>query len=213
MPLDRRRSRTTGAADLHAGSFLAPSSSRSLRCGRAESKAEVPAHAQRMSSLLAADTQFANCRESKGGHAMRMPWLRARRREGVGRWRRKRHARGRPDSTRLGGHAGHARSARRTCHCNGVLAHAHAHAHAHMHMHMHIHVHICMHMHMHAHAHTCTHMHAHAHACTCTCTTCTCTSCTCTYVHVHVHAHVTCTCYMFVTLDASKLSSWLNVGR
>jgi hypothetical protein len=33
------------------------------------SKAAVPAHAQRMSSLLAADKEFAFCRESKGGRA------------------------------------------------------------------------------------------------------------------------------------------------
>ena len=45
------------------------------------------------------------------GHAMRGE-VRAGRREGVGRRRRKRHARGRPDSRLVG--SGHARSARRT---------------------------------------------------------------------------------------------------
>ena len=57
----------------------------------AEAKAAVPAHAQRMSSLLAADKEFAPCRVERR-HAMRGV-VRAGRREGVGQRWRKRHAR------------------------------------------------------------------------------------------------------------------------
>jgi hypothetical protein len=56
----------TGAADLHAGQpsveGQVPEERRALL-----SKAAVPAHAQRMSSLLAADKEFAFCRSRKGG--------------------------------------------------------------------------------------------------------------------------------------------------
>jgi len=73
----------------------------------------LPAHAQRMGSLLAVDREFLPCRESKGG---RVRWG-ARCGPGGGRaWGSggvSGYARGRPDS-RLGGHAGHARSARGT---------------------------------------------------------------------------------------------------
>jgi hypothetical protein len=67
--LDRRRGHAqTAAADLHAGQLpvegQVPEPVRALL-----SKAAVPAHAQRMSSLLAADKEFAFCRESKGGRA------------------------------------------------------------------------------------------------------------------------------------------------
>ena len=92
----------------------------------AEAKAEVPAHAQRMSSLLAADKEDAprnmlrisltldvsklsgwlnadaSCRVEIGGHAT---WeeVRPGRSEGVGWRRRNRHARGGPDSRLQGG--------------------------------------------------------------------------------------------------------------
>eukprot|EP00964_Phaeocystis_antarctica_P124178 scaffold87868_cov89-Phaeocystis_antarctica.AAC.2 len=56
---------------------------------------------------------LAFCRVENRAYAMRGE-VRAGRREGVGRRLRKRHARGGPDR-RLGGHTGHARSARRTC--------------------------------------------------------------------------------------------------
>ena len=62
----------------------------------------MPPHAQRMDSLLAADREFVDCRESKGG---RVRCGRGARREAggpVGRRRRKRHAQGWADS-RLGG--------------------------------------------------------------------------------------------------------------
>ena len=66
--LDRRRGHAqTGAADLHAGQLAvegqkAPELRRALL-----SKAAVPAHAQRMSSLLESDKEFAYCRSRKGG--------------------------------------------------------------------------------------------------------------------------------------------------
>ena len=65
--LDRRRGHAqTGAADLHAGQpsveGQVPEPVRAL-----PSKAAVPTHAQRMSSLLAADKEFAPCRSRKGG--------------------------------------------------------------------------------------------------------------------------------------------------
>jgi hypothetical protein len=65
--LDRRRGHAqTGAADLHAGQLpvegQVPEPVRALL-----SKAAVPAHAQRMSSLLAADKEYAYCRSRKGG--------------------------------------------------------------------------------------------------------------------------------------------------
>ena len=65
--LDRRRGHAqTTAADLHAGHLpvegQVPEPVRAL-----PSKAAVPAHAQRMSSLLAADKEFAFCRSRKGG--------------------------------------------------------------------------------------------------------------------------------------------------
>ena len=63
--LDRRRGHAqTGAADLHAGQLpvegQVPEPVRAL-----PSKAAVPTHAQRMSSLLAADKEFAFCRSRK----------------------------------------------------------------------------------------------------------------------------------------------------
>jgi hypothetical protein len=78
-------------------------------------KAEVPAHAQRMSSLLAADRGFEPCRESKGGRVRWGGEVRAGRREGVGRrGRRKWHVHGEGPTQGLWG-PGQARSARRTC--------------------------------------------------------------------------------------------------
>jgi len=64
--LDRRRGHAqTGAAELHAGQLSVegqvPEPMRAW-----PSKAAVPTHAQRMSSLLAADKEFAFCRSRKG---------------------------------------------------------------------------------------------------------------------------------------------------
>ena len=65
--LDRRRGHAqTGAADLHAGQLPVEGQVPELRRALL-SKAAVPAHAQRMSSLLAADKEVASCRSRKWG--------------------------------------------------------------------------------------------------------------------------------------------------
>jgi hypothetical protein len=57
-------------------------------------KAAVPAHAQRMSSLLVADKEFAPCRESKGGRVIGGEVRAGRRERGYARRQRRRHMHG-----------------------------------------------------------------------------------------------------------------------
>ena len=72
----------------------------------------MPAHAQRMSSLLGADKEFAPCRSRKGGVYIMGGEVRAGRRERG--YEAAASACTGPDSQKAGGQ-GHARSAPRTC--------------------------------------------------------------------------------------------------
>jgi len=65
----------------------------------------LPAHAQRMSSLFSLDKEFAPCRVGGRGTCEAGRGAGREAGQGVRRWRRKRHARGKPDSRLLGARA------------------------------------------------------------------------------------------------------------